>query len=174
MDDDASVAGSVATAASVSVSVHDPSEKQVSLEKTLYTRKDSEDSTETKETKKSSSSDSDEEDEPITAEEAAAIKAVGTDLDEEEVNVEELLRIAVQSLLNELHLLNVPTFSEVLDKQEIITKITAQTLFSDHATRIKEVTSWIRMDVMVLPASLGIVMERLERIGLGHQVGTIW
>jgi len=168
LGDDSSVATD-ATTASVCVSINNREIARV--EEGLYVRKESEDDSD-EENSKIISQDS-QDDIPITAEEAAAITAIGTDLDEQEVNVEELLRIAIQSLLEERHLLNVPTYSEVMDKQEVITKISAQSLFSDHDLRIKEVTAWIRMDVMARPASLGMIIERLERIGIGSQVGTI-
>lgn len=107
----------------------------------------------------------------VTAEEAAAV--VPTENDEKEVNMEELLRITMQTLLEEWHLLNVPTYSDVLDKQTIIHKISQHTLFSNQSFRVREVKSFIRMDVMARPPSLGVIMERLERIGLGVEVGTV-
>lgn len=109
----------------------------------------------------------------VTSEEAAAVVPTDEDPEEQEVNVEELLRIAFQTLLEEWHLLSVPTWSQILDKQSIATKISLSTLFSNQSVRIREVTSWIRMDVMARPASLGIILERLERIGVGSEVGTV-
>jgi hypothetical protein len=107
----------------------------------------------------------------VTAEEAAAV--VPTENDEKEVNMEELLRITMQALLEEWHLLNIPTYSDVLDKQSIVSKISLHTLFSNQSLRVREVKSFIRMDVMARPPSLGVIMERLERIGLGVEVGTV-
>ena len=101
-----------------------------------------------------------EEEQQVTEEEKAAVK-VGNDPEEAEIHLEELLRIAFRSLLEDYHLLNVPTYSLVLDKQ-IAPAQTGQ-----------EESNWIRIDVMAKPASLGIILERLERIGIGDSVGTV-
>jgi hypothetical protein len=123
--------------------------------------------------KSSHKSNEEAQDEAPTAEEAAAIVPTGANQEETEVNVEELLRISMQNLLEEWHLLNVPTYSEVMDKQSVVTKYSLHTLFSDHSLRVRNVTSFIRMDVMARPASLGVILERLERIGIGANVGTV-
>lgn len=119
----------------------------------------------------SNGSDDDDEDK-VTAEEAAAV-VPDEEKNEHEVNVEELLRIAMQDLLKEWHLLNVPTYSNVMDKQTVSNEVSLHSLFSDRELREREVKSFIRMDVMARPASLGIILERLERIGVGTEFGTI-
>jgi uncharacterized hydrophobic protein (TIGR00271 family) len=95
-----------------------------------------------------------EEEVPVTAEEAAAV-TVGEEPNETEVNFEELLRIAFKALLVEWHLLNTPTFCIVHNKTEGLED------------------DWIRIDVMARVSSLGIIMERLERIGVGTDAGTV-
>ena len=96
------------------------------------------------------------EEESVSPEEAAAV-TTGVDPDESDINVEELLRISFQKLLEAGHLLNIPTYSLVLDRKDT----------EDH------MSSWIRLDVMVKPNSLGIILERLERLGVGKNCGTL-
>lgn len=62
---------------------------------------------------------------------------------------------------------------KTVDKQSITHKVSLHTLFSNQSVRIREVTSFIQMQVMARPASLGIILERLERIGVGVEVGTV-
>ena len=111
--------------------------------------------------------DETEEEEKVTPEEAAAV-TVGDDPEESEINVEELLRIAFKNLLEEWHLLNMPTYSLVLDKQAPILPG-----MSDQEQQKPEMCTWIRVEVMARPASLGVILERLERIGVGTNVGTV-
>ena len=104
----------------------------------------------------------------ITAEEAAAVTTVGKDprSSEIEIQIEELLRITFQALLDEYHLLNLPTFSRVDDKK----------IFKNASMDVEikeESTPFVRMEVMARPSSLGIILERLERIGVGTNVGTV-
>ena len=101
----------------------------------------------------------------ITPEEAAAV-TMGKDPSSSEIHVEELLRITFQTLLDEYHLLNLPTFSRVDDKK----------LYKNASLNVEiqeEPTPFVRMEVMARPASLGIILERLERIGVGTNVGTV-
>uniref|UniRef100_A0A7S2XSZ6 TIGR00341 family protein n=1 Tax=Attheya septentrionalis TaxID=420275 RepID=A0A7S2XSZ6_9STRA len=95
-----------------------------------------------------------EEEVPVTAEEAAAV-TVGEEPNETEVNFEELLRIAFKALQCEWHFLNTPTFIYVHNKTEGLED------------------DWIRVDVMARVSSVGIIMERLERIGVGTDAGTV-
>ena len=100
----------------------------------------------------------------ITPEEAAAV-TIGKD-SSSEIHVEELLRITFQTLLDEYHLLNLPTFSKVDDKK----------LYRNASMDVEiqtEPTPFVRMEVMARPTSLGIILERLERIGVGTNVGTV-
>jgi uncharacterized hydrophobic protein (TIGR00271 family) len=98
--------------------------------------------------------DSKDDEDYVSPEEAAAVTA-GLDPDESDINIEELLRISFQKLLEAGHLLNIPTYSLVLDRKDTTG------------------SSWIRLDVMVKPNSLGIILERLERLGIGKNVGTL-
>ena len=105
-----------------------------------------------------------------------------------EINMEELLRIAFDNLLKEWHLLNVPMFSYVdsqqrkanndeadddgdheKEKGEIAKKGTSG---SGDSSR-KDEAAWIFLQVMARPNSLGIILEKLERIGVGVNCGTV-
>ena len=102
----------------------------------------------------------------VTLEEAAAVK-IGDDA-EAEIHVAELLRITFQTLLEEYHLLTNPTYISIEDK-----KVLAVPSGSDAASINGDPIPWIRVDVMVRPCALGVVLERLERIGVGTSVGSV-
>jgi len=106
-----------------------------------------------------------EHDDLITPEEAAAVK-IGSAEDPRSavIDVEALLRLEMKKLMDEFHFLNVPTFVYVEDKPNILTLDTNQSL---------ESTPIVQIQVMARPISLGIILDRLERIGVGTNVGTV-
>ncbi|CAB9497030.1 Domain of unknown function (DUF389) [Seminavis robusta] len=112
----------------------------------------------------------------ITPEQAAAVKNDHRDPRKREVHIEELLRIQFQKLLAEYHFLNLPTYNHVQDKNVNRDEIAP---FKRRGSIIREIrqngdpTSWIRVEVMARPASLGIILARLEHIGVGTNVGTV-
>lgn len=108
----------------------------------------------------------------ITMEEASAVKRQDHDPNQAEINIEELLRISFQALLDERYLLNVPTFSRVEDKKVIKVALMGSMNNLNGDINGKPIP-WIRVETMALPASLGIILDRLERIGIGTIVGTL-
>ena len=113
------------------------------------------------------------ESEEITPDEAAAVQ-VGKDPDDQVIHVEALLRIAFDNLLKEFHLLTVPAYTYVQDKKLLSKAVPDND--SDHQQNPNEIegemTSWVRVEVMARPSSLGIILERLERIGIGTNIGS--
>jgi hypothetical protein len=105
----------------------------------------------------------------ITHEEAAAVQVGKNPEEGAEINVAELLRICFQTLLEEYHLLNVPTYSNIEDKKIINVPIGSE----ESEEKNSEKTSWIQVEAMCRPSSLGIILERLERIGIGSNVGSV-
>lgn len=113
----------------------------------------------------------------VTAEEAAAVK-VGEDPGEAEIHVAELLRITFQNLLEECHLLTVPTYSAVEDRKVLAVPVAPGGGCGgdvDYVERSEngEPVPWIRVEAMARPPSLGIILDRLERIGVGTNVGSV-
>jgi len=94
------------------------------------------------------------EEEIVTEEEMAAV--VVHDVKEEitQINLEELLRLKFQSLLQDWHLLNLPNYTFVRDLRG-------------------GGEDWIRVDVMARPSSINVILERLDHIGIGTDIGTI-
>ena len=137
----------------------------------------------------------------VTQEEAAAVTIqaagdsdddMGGAVDTTIINMEELLRIAFHKLALEWHLLNVPTYSVVAQLSKLVV---AEPQDDDEEGRegslhfrieIQEpsdndledadgdgVDEWVQVSVMVRPASLELVLGRLERIGVGSNCGTV-
>jgi hypothetical protein len=85
-----------------------------------------------------------------------------TDADEDEdapnteIKVEALLRMTFKNLYAEGHFYNPP-------------------IYTDIQSRLKDgdPDDWVEIAVMVKDSSIGIILERLERIGVGSSVGTI-
>eukprot|EP00544_Gedaniella_sp_CCMP2646_P013435 CAMPEP_0202486120 /NCGR_PEP_ID=MMETSP1361-20130828/4767_1 /ASSEMBLY_ACC=CAM_ASM_000849 /TAXON_ID=210615 /ORGANISM="Staurosira complex sp., Strain CCMP2646" /LENGTH=681 /DNA_ID=CAMNT_0049115173 /DNA_START=176 /DNA_END=2221 /DNA_ORIENTATION=+ len=103
--------------------------------------------------------DDDEEGAEVTPEEAEGIKR-NDELDNTEVNVEHLLRVTFKNLFKDKFLVSAPTFT-IIDGPAF-----------DNTTSTDS-DSWIQIEVMVLPPAIGIVLQRLERIGVGHDVGSV-
>lgn len=101
----------------------------------------------------------DEEGAEVTPEEAEGIKR-NDELDNTEVNVEHLLRVAFKNLLQDKYLVSAPTFT-IIDGPAF-----------DNTTTV-DAGSWIQIEVMVLPPAICVVLQRLERIGVGHDVGSV-
>lgn len=117
----------------------------------------------------------------ITAEEQAAVQ-VDREQNQGAVNMEELLKIAFQKLATEWHLLNVPTYTMVKRLTRIKTETSSENCndslhyridFDDEPEDDNFEEEWIQLNVMVRPSSLEIVLERLDRIGVGENVGTV-
>lgn len=110
------------------------------------------------------SRDDDEEDDEegaeVTPEEAEGIKR-NDELNNTEVNVEHLLRVVFKNLFKEKCLVSAPTFT-IIDGPAF-----------DNKCPTVDASSWIQIEVMVLPPAIGIVLQRLERIGVGHDVGSV-
>lgn len=104
--------------------------------------------------------DDDEEGAEVTPEEAEGIKR-NDELDNTEVNVEHLLRVAFRKLFKEKHLVSAPTFT-IIDGPAF-----------DNKCPTVDASSWIQIEVMCLPPAIGIILQRLERIGVGHDVGSV-
>jgi hypothetical protein len=123
----------------------------------------------------------------ITPEEAAAVRKSLNYEDVTEVNVEELLRIAFQILLEEWHLLNVPVYSTVERKDLVKMVVSAAALLDSNEPQLpkeeeeeeekvdkdQSSPSWLQIQVMARPSSLGTILDRLERIGVGTEFGTV-
>ena len=106
-----------------------------------------------------------------------------------EINMEELLRITFDTLLKEWHLLNVPMFSYVDSQQRGTLNPNIKDCPDDdeasehdeegksptdkHDENKKGEAAWIFLQVMARPNSLGIILERLDRIGVGTNCGTV-
>jgi len=71
------------------------------------------------------------------------------------IMVEELLRICFKDLIAEHHLFNAPIYTDI------------------KTTHDDDEEMWCELSVMVRTASIGAVLERLERIGVGSSVGTL-
>jgi len=136
--------------------------------------------------------------EEITAEERATVVKKDDHPEQDTVvNVEELLRITFNNLALEWHLLNIPTYTIVrhLSKaekeaavlgEEAVTEEPAaahplsfllpsakKVQITPHKLDIDDRFEWISINVMVRPASLGIILDRVERIGVGTNCGTL-
>lgn len=75
-----------------------------------------------------------------------------------EIKLGELLRLTVRALYMENHFYNAPIYTDVQ------ARIMPQS---------PDLDDWLEVSVMVKPSSIGIILERLERIGVGSTVGTI-
>jgi hypothetical protein len=102
----------------------------------------------------------DEEGAEVTPEEADGIKR-NDELDNTEVNVEHLLRVAFRKLFKEKYLVSAPTFT-IIDGPAF-----------DNKCPTVDASSWIQIEVMCLPPAISIILQRLERIGIGHDVGSV-
>ena len=71
------------------------------------------------------------------------------------IRVEALLRITFKDLIAEGHLFNAPIYTDI------------------KTTHDDDEEMWCELSVMVKTASIGAVLERLERIGVGSSVGTL-
>jgi hypothetical protein len=111
--------------------------------------------------KQSNCAQEEEEEPEPTAEEKEAI-VISDDPDKEtaEIKVEELLRIAFRALLNECHLMTMPVYGHLENPAAVVDD------------PINGTVSWVQVQVIVHPSSLGIVLDRLERIGVGSAFGT--
>lgn len=105
-----------------------------------------------------------EEEEEPTPEEAAHVVVSNDDPDETEVNIEALLRLTLKTLLVEWHLLTVPTFTTT--NQQL-----AQQLDPTSPNRPRD--AWVQVQFMARPTSLAVVLDRLERIGIGTNCGSV-
>lgn len=74
-----------------------------------------------------------------------------------EIKMEELLRLTFRNLYMENHFYNAPIYTNVTTKM----------------LQEAEMDDWVELSVMAKQASIGIILERLERIGVGSSVGTI-
>lgn len=130
------------------------------------------DKEEDKEEKKSEEEEEENQEEP-TPEQAAAVRILSHDPNQSEVNVEELIRLTFQSLLEEYHFLTIPTYNLVGKAQK---DISMASNLDEKLNRIQieeDTQNWIHVEVMARPASLGIILDRLDHIGVGSQVGTV-
>ncbi len=75
-----------------------------------------------------------------------------------EIKLGELLRLTVRTLYRENHFYNAPIYTNV--QARIVPEA-------------PDVDDWLEVSVMVKQSSIGIILERLERIGVGSSVGTI-
>ena len=71
------------------------------------------------------------------------------------IRVEALLRLTFKDLLAEGHLFNAPIYTDIKTTHD-----------DDHEL-------WCELSVMVKAASIGLCLDRLERIGVGSSVGTL-
>ena len=71
------------------------------------------------------------------------------------IRVEALLRLTFKDLLAEGHLFNAPIYTDIRTTHD-----------DDHEL-------WCELSVMVKAASIGLCLDRLERIGVGSSVGTL-
>lgn len=71
------------------------------------------------------------------------------------IRVEALLRLTFKDLLAEGHLFNAPIYTDI------------------KTTHDDDDEMWCELSVMVKGASIGLVLDRLERIGVGSSVGTL-
>lgn len=74
-----------------------------------------------------------------------------------EIKLEELVRLTFRNLYMENHFYNAPIYTNV------------ETRLLQEA----DMDEWVELSVMVKQASIGVILERLERIGVGSSVGTI-
>jgi hypothetical protein len=119
--------------------------------------------------------------EEVLPEEAAAVVVKEEDPDDAEINVEALLHITFENLWKDFHLLNLPTYTWVYpprNPNEDDDKEDGENGTKEHdGTADKKddnaKRSWIQLQVMARPASLGIILERLDRIGVGTNCGTL-
>ena len=71
------------------------------------------------------------------------------------IRVEALLRLTFKDLLAEGHLFNAPIYTDI------------------KTTHDDDDEMWCELSVMIKGASIGLVLDRLERIGVGSSVGTL-
>jgi len=71
------------------------------------------------------------------------------------IRVEALLRLTFKDLLAEGHLFNAPVYTDI------------------KTTHDDDREMWCELSVMIKAASIGLVLDRLERIGVGWSVGTL-
>jgi hypothetical protein len=109
---------------------------------------------------KKSKDEKEEEPEPTAEEQAAIVTSDDPNKETAEIKVEELLRIAFRTLLNECHLMTMPVYGHLENPSAVVDD------------PINGTVSWLQVQVMVHPSSLGIVLDRLERIGVGSAFGT--
>lgn len=103
--------------------------------------------------------------EEVTPEEAAQVVVSNEDPGVAEVNVEALLRLTMKGLLEEWHLLTVPTISR-----------TNQNWFTSTGNEkqsIEDENKCIQVQFMAKPTSLAVILDRLERIGIGTNCGNV-
>ena len=125
----------------------------------------------------------------VTPEEAAAVAPAPSDDKDEQlvaiIDVEELLRICFSRLAVEWHLLSIPTYTMVQqlkmndDNDDDESTSVHYTIEEDNHD--SEETNddddndndWMQVSVMVRPASLELILDRLDRIGVGTNCGTL-
>mmetsp|Transcript_7090 Transcript_7090/g.11224 ORF Transcript_7090/g.11224 Transcript_7090/m.11224 type:complete len:774 (-) Transcript_7090:103-2424(-) len=98
--------------------------------------------------------------EEVTPEEAALVVLSNEDPDISEVNVEELIRLTMKGLLEEWHLLTVPTITRTNQKWFLTATGT-------------EDSECVQVQFMAKPTSLAAILDRLERIGIGTNCGNV-
>jgi uncharacterized hydrophobic protein (TIGR00271 family) len=88
--------------------------------------------------------------------------ALGDDKDVEiesvpntEIRVEALVRLTFKDMLQEGHCFNAPIYRGIKMTEE------------------DDAEDWVELTVMVKAVSIGLVLERLERIGIGSSIGTV-
>jgi hypothetical protein len=86
----------------------------------------------------------------------------GQPLPNTEIKVEVLVQLALKNLHAEGHLLNNP----------VCTSATVPVQSGDSGATLYE-DEWVTFTILVKDPSIGVIIERLERIGVGSSVGTI-
>lgn len=104
-----------------------------------------------------------EKEEEPTPEEAAHVVVNYHKPEENEVNVEALLRLTLKTLLEEWHMLTIPTYTR-----------TDRHLSLQGAEAVVEAgDGWIQVQFMARTTSLAVILDRLERIGVGTNCGSL-
>lgn len=104
-----------------------------------------------------------EKEEEPTPEEAAHVVVNYHKPEENEVNVEALLRLTLKTLLEEWHMLTIPTYTRT--DRHISLQGAEAVVDAGHG--------WIQVQFMARTTSLAVILDRLERIGVGTNCGSL-
>jgi hypothetical protein len=88
-----------------------------------------------------------------------------------EIRVEALVRMTFRNLFLEGHFFNLPTYTQIDSRQ--VDEIDGATTSGSSRPLLTPIQEWVQVDVMVKDPSIGLILERLERIGVGSSIGTI-